>query len=89
MVYKFCQITYFTKARGTVAYTPLPEPQLIPSTVIKVSDISWTDEGLSLPLDWGNGNEEERWIKWCHTMAFGRSYHGKNNFQVLEKISNL
>ncbi|MFN6514117.1 MAG: B12-binding domain-containing radical SAM protein [Nostoc sp. CreGUA01] len=77
-------ITYFTTARRLVSYTPLAEPQFIPNTVIKVSDVSWTDEGLTLPFNWGNGNEEERWIKWFHTMVFGRNSSYKNNFQILE-----
>ncbi|MFW9265404.1 hypothetical protein, partial [Nostoc sp. CALU 546] len=80
----FDWITYFTTARRLVSYTPLAQPQCIPNTVIKVSDVSWTDEGLTLPFNWGNGNEEERWIKWFHTMVFGRNSSYKNNFQILE-----
>lgn len=77
-------VTYFKQARRLISYTPLAEPQIIPNTVVKISDVSWSDEGISSPLDWGNGNEEERWIQWINTMVIGRNSSYKNNFQTIE-----
>lgn len=77
-------ITYFEQVRRTISYSPLAEPEPIPGTIVRVSDDSYSDEGVPLPLDWGRGDEEAKWHQWIHTMGVGNNSYAKNNFHKLQ-----
>lgn len=82
----FDWLTYFSQVRQLVSYSPLAEPQPSPGALIKVSDEACTQERMLLPLEWGNGNEEDQWARWIHTVVVGRNSSEKNNFQKLEIV---
>jgi putative methyltransferase len=79
----FDWMDYFERARRLVSYSPLPEPNALPFAEIEVTDQAWFDDGTSLDLDWGSGDEAAKWTQWIHTMTLGRNSHIKNNFQKL------
>lgn len=78
-------VTYFARARAAIVPVQLAEPEAVDMR-IRVSDQTWSDEGMSVPLDWGTGTEHQRWERWVHVAAIGRNSARKNNFQQLERI---
>lgn len=77
-------ISYFDQARRLVSYSPLSEPESAPGTLIRVDDQAWSDDGVTIDLDWGQGDESSKWALWIHCMALGRNSQCKNNFQKLQ-----
>ena len=92
---QFDWIRYFTQARQPDSVSPspesdfsssLPEPEPMQGMMIEISDESWTDVTGTHSLDWGTGNEKERWAQWIRKMIFVRNSSAINNFQKLRKI---
>ncbi|HKV39143.1 MAG TPA: radical SAM protein, partial [Blastocatellia bacterium] len=84
LITDFDWMDYFEQARRLVSYSPLPEPAPMPGSEIRISDQAWSDDGTSLDLDWGSGDDNSKWERWVHAMTLGRNSYYKNNFQKLE-----
>src|SRR5262249_38206688 len=76
-------VSYFAHTHRLITYQPLPEPDRTPGAVVQAHDQTGSDEGLTFPLDWGSGSQEERWIRWIQRTVVGRNSAVKNNFQQL------
>lgn len=79
-------VSYFARVGELVQYAPVGEPDEAAGSEIVVSDDSWTDEGVTLPLDWGGGAWQERWERWISTVAIGRNSARRNNFNRLRLV---
>jgi len=81
----FDWLAYFEEVRRRITFSPMPEPAPTPGAVMIANDQAWSEERMTLPLDWGNGTEQERWAQWVHTTVVGRNSVFKNNFQKLRR----
>jgi putative methyltransferase len=77
-------ISYFDQTRGRVGSEWLPEPDPVPGAAVDVSDQACGEQTYSVhPLEWGNGDWQDRWIAWVRRTVLHRNSASKNNFQKL------
>ena len=77
-------VTYLRAASRLTTFTKLDEPEPTPGATVLALDRSWSDEGVTMPHEWGAGGDEQRTMRWIHTTVTGRNSARKNNFQELQ-----
>lgn len=73
---------YFAAAAGRTGSQTLAEPRPLPGAVVEISDQTCGETGyLVRPLDWGTGDEDDRWAVWIEGAVLARNSAAKRNFQ--------
>jgi putative methyltransferase len=75
---------YFEQARGRTGSESLDDPTASPGAVVEISDRTCGEHGYFVhPLEWGDGDAQERYIEWIKHTVVHRNSAAKNNFQQI------
>jgi putative methyltransferase len=79
---EFDWVRYFAATRGRTGSEALAEPEPTPGATVEVGDQFCGEKGtLVSALEWGAGDEQERWIQWINQTVVHRNSSARNNFQ--------
>jgi putative methyltransferase len=82
-------VQYFDQSWGRTGSEPLVEPTSTPDAIVEVTDQTCGEQSYFVhPLDWGKGNQQERWSEWIRHSVLQRNSAAKNNFQQLRLHKN-